>query len=72
MYNKTMDRKSKILLYFSFFLFITTVMFSYARYMVFHDFEVTMSEDAGGAAFDEMGISPTEGKIGTSPETALQ
>ena len=40
-----MDRKSKILLYIFFFFFVGTVMFSYARYMIFHDFEVMRSEE---------------------------
>lgn len=38
-----MDRKSKIILYIFFFLFAWTVMFSYARYMVFRDYEVMYS-----------------------------
>lgn len=44
MYNSDMDRKSKILLYIFFFLFMGTVMFAYARYMIFYDFEVIVSE----------------------------
>jgi hypothetical protein len=35
-----MDRSSRILLYIFLFLCIATVMFSFARYMIFHDFEV--------------------------------
>ncbi len=35
-----MDRSSKILLYVFLFLCIATVMFSFARYMIFRDFEV--------------------------------
>jgi hypothetical protein len=45
-YNRNMDRKSKILLYIFFFLFVGTVMFSFARYIIFRDFEVVRSEEA--------------------------
>ncbi len=46
MYNNSMDRKSRILLYIFFFLFAGTVMFSFARYLIFRDFEVVISEPA--------------------------
>lgn len=55
MYNRHMDRKSKILLYIFLFLFIGTVMFSFARYMIFHDFEVIMSSDSA-----EESVSPDQ------------
>lgn len=60
MYNDGMDRKSKILLYAFFFLFAGTVMFSFARYMIFHDFEVTMGSDSA-----EESVSPDEPVIDT-------
>ena len=45
MYNNSMDRKSKIILYIFFFLFIGTIMFAYARYIIFRDFEIIRSEN---------------------------
>ena len=40
-----MDRKSKILLFVVFFLFLGTVLFAYVRYIVFRDFEIFSSEE---------------------------
>ncbi len=60
MYNRCMDRKSKILLYTFFFLFVTTVMFSYTRYMVFRDFEVVASEVEEDSLDVELEISSEE------------
>lgn len=53
-----MDRKSRILLYVFFFLFVGTVLFSFFRYMIFRDFEViyTTSESAEDMSSDEPAI----------------
>lgn len=66
MYNNGMDRKSKILLYTFFFLFTGTVMFSFARYMIFRDFEVIMGEPIeeveplGDESVTDMGTADSE------------
>lgn len=63
MYNSLMDRKSKILLYAFFFLFITTVMFSYARYMIFRDFEVVASEIEEENSADSESVIPSNADV---------
>jgi hypothetical protein len=68
MYNDGMDRKSKILLYTFFFLFAGTVMFSFARYMIFRDFEVIIGEpmedtEPDDESMTEMGTVGADGKM---------
>jgi hypothetical protein len=53
MYNKDMDRKSKILLYIFFILFFGTVFLSYARYMILYDFEVVSNESEENETLEE-------------------
>lgn len=64
MYNTGMDRKSKILLYCFFFLFVGTVMFSFVRYVVVRDFEVVYSEPEESMEAD----APISG----APEDAIE
>lgn len=62
-----MDRKSKILLYTFFFLFAGTVMFSFARYVIFRDFEVIMGEPEDTESLDDESASDM-GTVGADDE----
>ncbi len=63
-----MDKKSKILLYIIFFLFLGTVVFSYFRYMVFRNFEIFYSESEVGGVIDGQSSSSKESSIVSSDD----